>query len=50
MDPMEAARGRAFVVQPDEGHSWWQPMPANGHADPKLVPNMTGFGTSFGSA
>ena len=43
MDPMEAARGRAFVAQPEEGRSWWQPMPASGHADPKLVPSETGF-------
>ncbi len=43
MNPMEAARGRAVVVQPDEGRSWWQPMPANGHAEPKLVPADTGF-------
>lgn len=41
---IEAARGRAVVVQPDEGPSWWQPMPANGHAEPKLVPADTGFG------
>ena len=45
MNPMESARGRAVVVQPDEGRSWWQPTPANGHADPKLVPADTGFGT-----
>ena len=45
MNPIEAARGRAGVVQPEEGLSWWQPMPANGHADPKLVPADTGFGT-----
>ena len=45
MNPIEAARGRAVVVQPEEGLSWWQPMPANGHADPKLVPADTGFGT-----
>ena len=44
MDPMEIARGRAVVVQPEEGRSWWQPVPANGHADPKLVPSDTGFG------
>ena len=41
---VEAARGRALVVQPEEGRSWWQPAPANGHADPKLVPADTGFG------
>ena len=45
MNPMESARGRAVVVQPDEGRSWWQPLPANGHADPKLVPSDTGFET-----
>ena len=45
MNPIEAARGRAVVVQPEEGLSWWQPMPANGHADPKLVPADSGFGT-----
>ena len=45
MNPTEAARGRALVVQPEEGRSWWQPMPANGHADPKLVPSDTGFGS-----
>ena len=42
MNPLESARGRAVVMQPDEGRSWWQPMPANGHADPKLVPSETG--------
>ena len=39
----ESARGRAVVRQPDEGPSYWQPVPANGHADPKLVPADTGF-------
>lgn len=41
---MECARGRAVVVQPGEGRSWWQPLPANGHADPTLVPADTDFG------
>jgi quercetin dioxygenase-like cupin family protein len=42
-------RGRAVVVQPEEGASWWQPIPANGHADPKLTPAVTGFpGLSMG--
>ena len=45
MNPMGTARGRAVVMQPGEGRSWWQPTPANGHADPKLVPSDTGFGT-----
>ena len=33
----------AVVVQPDEGPSYWQPVPANGHADPKLTPDRTGY-------
>jgi quercetin dioxygenase-like cupin family protein len=37
-------RGRAVVVQPGEGPSFWQPVPANGHADPALHPGNTGFG------
>ena len=39
----QAIRGRAVVMQPDEGPSYWQPVPANGHADPKLFPANTGF-------
>ena len=41
----ETIRGRAIVMQPDDGPSWWQPVPANGHADPKLFPANTGFPT-----
>lgn len=29
-------RGNAVVVQPDEGVSHWQPMPANGYAEVRL--------------
>lgn len=29
----EQERGAAFVVQPDEGQSYWQPVPANGYAE-----------------
>jgi quercetin dioxygenase-like cupin family protein len=43
MSVSDAARGRAVVVQPDEGPSYWQPVPANGHADPKLTPDRTAF-------
>ena len=39
----DTARGRAFVVQPGEGPSYWQPVPANGHADPVFYPARTGF-------
>src|SRR5262245_47299529 len=40
----EDIRRRAVVVQPDQGPSFWQPVPANGHADPALHPGNTGFG------
>lgn len=49
MSTTDMVRGRAVVVQPDEGTSYWQPLPANGHADPKLTPASTGFdGLSLG--
>ena len=45
----ESVRGRAVVMQPNDGPSYWQPVPANGHADPKLFPGNTGFdGLSMG--
>ena len=45
----EGVRGRAVVMQPGDGPSYWQPVPANGHADPKLFPGNTGFdGLSMG--
>ena len=43
MADLDSCRGHAVVVQPDEGASFWQPVPANGHADPKLVPANTRF-------
>ena len=42
-DQADRVRGRAVVVQPEDGPSYWQPVPANGHADPKLYPACTGF-------
>jgi uncharacterized cupin superfamily protein len=45
MSTTEAVKGRAVVMQPDEGPSYWQPTPANGHADPKLTPAITRFDT-----
>ena len=49
MTEMEACRGHAVVMQPDEGPSFWQPEPANGHSDPKLYPAITKFsGFSMG--
>jgi quercetin dioxygenase-like cupin family protein len=44
MNEPERIRGHAVVVQPAEGPSYWQPVPANGHADPKLHPGNTRFG------
>ena len=41
MSRAETIRGHAVVTQPGEGPSYWQPVPANGHADPKLVPANT---------
>lgn len=43
MNTTQAVKGRAVVMQPDDGPSYWQPVPANGHADPKLFPGNTGF-------
>jgi len=44
-----SARGRAVVMQPGNAPSYWQPVPANGHADPTLFPANTGFeGLSMG--
>src|SRR5712691_685180 len=49
MSSAESIKGRATVIQPSEGASYWQPVPANGHADPKLTPASTGFtGLSMG--
>src|SRR5438874_5476746 len=44
MSSAETVRGRATVIQPNEGDSFWQPVPANGHADPKLTPANTRYG------
>lgn len=48
---MQASKfcGHAVVMQPGEGPSYWQPIPANGHAEPTLFPANTGFdGLSMG--
>jgi quercetin dioxygenase-like cupin family protein len=44
MQRAEQVRGHAVVIQPGEGPSFWQPVPASGHADPTLVPAVTRFG------
>lgn len=49
MSNLNACRSHAVVVRPDDGPSFWQPEPANGHADPKLFPANTRFaGFSIG--
>jgi len=49
MSDRDAVRGHAVVVQPGDGPSYWQPVPANGHADPALHPAVTRFeGLSMG--
>jgi quercetin dioxygenase-like cupin family protein len=49
MSEPDAVRGHAVVVQPGAGPSYWQPVPANGHADPALHPGVTRFeGLSMG--
>jgi quercetin dioxygenase-like cupin family protein len=42
-DTADPVRGHAVVVQPGEGPSYWQPVPANGHADPALYPGVTRY-------
>jgi quercetin dioxygenase-like cupin family protein len=44
MSSTESARRHATVIQPSEGSSFWQPVPANGYADPKLTPANTRYG------
>ena len=49
MGDADRIRGHAVVMQPSQGPSYWQPMPARGHADPKLYPANTRFdGLSMG--
>src|SRR5262245_65355039 len=44
MSETDRIRGHGVVVQPGQGPSYWQPIPANGHADPALYPANTRFG------
>jgi len=49
MGDADRIRGHAVVMQPSQGPSYWQPVPARGHADPKLYPANTRFdGLSMG--
>lgn len=46
-DSKDQAKGFAIVVQPDEGESWWQPVPANGYTEVRVSrrndPRVTKF-------
>ena len=44
MSDLESCRNHAVVIQPGESASYWQPKPANGHADPTWKPSNTKFG------
>ena len=49
MSEPDPVRGHAVVVQPGQAPSFWQPVPASGHADPTLCPAATRFaGVSMG--
>jgi quercetin dioxygenase-like cupin family protein len=43
--------GAAFVCQPDEGESFWQPVPANGYAEVRVSerdsPKVQGFSSGI---
>ena len=47
----DAPKGVAFVVQPDEGESFWQPVPANGYAEVLVSkrndPSIAGFSSGI---
>ncbi len=49
MSDAARTKGHAVVMQPGAGPSYWQPVPACGHADPTLFPANTRFeGLSMG--
>jgi quercetin dioxygenase-like cupin family protein len=45
---MEGDRGEILVVQPGEGESYWQPVPANGHITIKVAPRNVRMENKFG--
>ncbi len=44
-------RGQVVVCQPDEGRSYWQPVPANGYSEVRVShhdhPSITGFSSGI---
>ena len=47
----DSAHSQVFVVRPDEGESFWQPIPANGYAEVRVShrkhPSITGCATGI---
>lgn len=37
--PGEKGKGDVLVLKPDEGDTWWQPVPANGHVTVRVAPD-----------
>ena len=44
----EPVQGDQLVVQPGEAASYWQPVPANGHVDVVLAPDLVRMAQPFG--
>jgi quercetin dioxygenase-like cupin family protein len=42
------ALGDQLVVQPGEAASYWQPVPANGHVEVRLAPDLVRMAQPFG--
>jgi mannose-6-phosphate isomerase-like protein (cupin superfamily) len=47
-DGLAPERGDVLVVQPGDGESYWQPVPANGHIAVLLAPDRVRMPTPFG--
>ena len=48
-ETLQAKGGVAHVVYPDQGQSWWQPVPANGFGEVRVSPrNVRGIAFSSG--
>ncbi len=48
MNAIADGTGPVHVVQPGEGPSFWQPVPASGFIDVLMTPAMVGMETKFG--
>jgi quercetin dioxygenase-like cupin family protein len=47
-DSAASPRGDLLVVQPGDGASYWQPVPANGHIEVLLAPDIVRMAQPFG--